>query len=69
MTLTPTNEAVRHENCAEKNLHTEKNIHHNPGGHERCKDSITIKESVSFCESRRKIERTNYYVEYILPNL
>ncbi len=45
MTLAPTNEAVRHEDCAEKNLDMEKINHHNPGGHERCKDSITIKEA------------------------
>jgi hypothetical protein len=45
MTLTPMNEAARRENCAKKNLDTEKNNHHNPGGHERCKDSITIKEA------------------------
>ncbi len=45
MTLAPTNEAVRHENHAEKNLYKEKKIdRHNPGGHERCKDSITIKK-------------------------
>ncbi len=45
MTLAPTNEAIRHENHAEKNLGTEKINHHNPGGHGRCKDSITIKEA------------------------
>ncbi len=45
MTLTPKNEAVRCKNYAEKNLDTEKNNRHNPGGHERCKDSITIKEA------------------------
>jgi hypothetical protein len=44
MTLTPTYEAVRRQNCA-KNLDTEKINHHDPGGHERCKDSITIKEA------------------------
>ncbi len=32
-------------NFAEKNLDTEKNNRHNPGGHGRCKDSITIKEA------------------------
>jgi hypothetical protein len=31
---------------------------HDPGGHERCKDSITIKNSISFCESGRRINRT-----------
>ncbi len=45
MTLAPTNEAVSCENHAEKNLDTEKNNHHDPGGHERCKDSITLKEA------------------------
>jgi hypothetical protein len=49
MTLTPTNEAIRHEAVRreivrKKNLDTEKNYHHDLGGHERCKDSITIKE-------------------------
>ncbi len=44
MTLTPMNEAVRRENHAEKNLYKKKNYRHNPGGHERCKDSITIKK-------------------------
>jgi hypothetical protein len=39
MTLAPTNEAVRREN------HAGKNIRHNPGVHERCKDSITIEEA------------------------
>jgi hypothetical protein len=45
MTLAPTNEAVRHENHAEKNLYNEKNTRHDLGGHERCKDSITIKKA------------------------
>jgi hypothetical protein len=46
MTLTPTNEAVRRENHAEKNLYKEKkNNRHDPGGHERCKDSITTKKA------------------------
>jgi hypothetical protein len=45
MTLTPTNEAIRRENCAKKDLDTEKNNHHDPGGHGRCKDSITFKEA------------------------
>jgi hypothetical protein len=44
MTLAPTNKAVRGENHAEKNLYKEKNNRHNPGGHERCKDSIAIKK-------------------------
>ncbi len=42
MTLTPTNEAVRCENHVEKNLIRKQITRHNPGGHERCKDSITI---------------------------
>jgi hypothetical protein len=41
----PMNETVRRENYAEKNLDTEKINRHDPGGHERCKDSITIKEA------------------------
>jgi hypothetical protein len=45
MILAPTNKAVRHENYAKKNLYTEKINPHDPGGHERCKDSITIKEA------------------------
>jgi hypothetical protein len=32
------------ENHAEKNLYKEKINPHNLGGHERCKDSITIKK-------------------------
>ncbi len=46
MTLTPTNEAVRHKNHAEKNLCKEKNNRHDPEGHERCKDSITKKRKI-----------------------
>ncbi len=46
MTLVPTNEAVRRENHAEKILYKEKkNNQHDPEGHERCKDSITIKKT------------------------
>ncbi len=45
MTLAPTNEAVRRENRAKKNLDTEKINRHDPGGHGRFKDSITIKEA------------------------
>ncbi len=45
MTLAPTNEAVRHENHAEKIFERKKSNHHDPGGHERCKDSITIKKA------------------------
>jgi hypothetical protein len=45
MTLAPTNDAVRHENHAEKNLVRKKNNRQDPGGHERCKDRITIKEA------------------------
>ncbi len=44
MTLAPTNEAVRRENHAEKPLIRKKTDRHNPGGHERCNDSITIKK-------------------------
>jgi hypothetical protein len=45
MTLAPTNEAVRRENHVEKNLYKKKINRHDPGGHERCKDSITIKKA------------------------
>jgi hypothetical protein len=45
MTLVPTNKAVRCENHAEKTFTRKKNYHHDPGGHERCKDSITIKKA------------------------
>ncbi len=45
MTLAPTNEAVRCENHAEKNLYKKIKFHHDLGGHERCKDSITIKKA------------------------
>jgi hypothetical protein len=45
MTLAPTNEAIRRENYAKKTLDEEKNKRRDPGGHERCKDSITIKEA------------------------
>jgi hypothetical protein len=45
MTLTPTNEAVRQDNHSEKTIDKEKNNRHDPGGHERCKDSITIKQA------------------------
>ncbi len=44
MTLAPTNEAVRRENHVEKTFDKEKNNRHDPGGHERCKGSITIKK-------------------------
>ncbi len=44
MTLASMNEAVRCENHVEKNLCKEKNNRHDPGGHERCKDSINIKK-------------------------
>ncbi len=45
MTLAPTNEAVRRENHAEKNFIRKKINRHNPGGHERYKDSISIKKA------------------------
>jgi hypothetical protein len=44
MTLAPTNEAVRHENHAEKAFIRKNNYRHDPGVHERCKDSIIIKK-------------------------
>ncbi len=45
MTLAPTNEAVRRENHAEKTCIRKKNNRHDPGGHESCKDSITIRKA------------------------
>ena len=45
MTLAPTNKAVRRENCAKQDLDMGKNNRQNLGVHERCKDSITIKEA------------------------
>ncbi len=45
MTLAPTNEAVRYENHTEKTFIGEKINCHDPGGHERCKDSTTIKKA------------------------
>ncbi len=45
MTLAPTNEPVRREHHAEKAFLRKKINCHNPGGHERCKDSITIKKA------------------------
>jgi hypothetical protein len=45
MTLAPTNEAVRRENCAKKNLDMKKNNCHDPGGQGICKESLTIKEA------------------------
>jgi hypothetical protein len=45
MTLAPTNEAVRRENHAGKTFIRKNNNHHDSGGHERCKDSITIKKA------------------------
>jgi hypothetical protein len=48
MTLAPTNEAIRCENCAEKNLNKEENYRNDLGGHARCKDSITIKKAQDF---------------------
>jgi hypothetical protein len=45
MTHVPPNEAVRRENCAEKTLIRKKINHQGLGDHDRCKDSITIKEA------------------------
>jgi hypothetical protein len=44
-TLASMNGAVGCENHAKRNLDKEKINHHNPGGHERCKDSINTKEA------------------------
>jgi hypothetical protein len=48
MTLAPTNEAIRCENCAKKNLNEEKNYSNALVGHVGCKDSITIKKAQDF---------------------
>jgi hypothetical protein len=48
MTLAPMNEAVRREKSAKKTFIRKKINHHNPGGHEKCKDSITIKKAQEF---------------------
>jgi hypothetical protein len=48
MTLAPTNEAVRHENHAKKTFIRKKPLCHDSGGHERCKDTITIKKAYNF---------------------
>jgi hypothetical protein len=48
MTLAPANEAVRRKNHAEKTFIRKKNSRLDPGGHERCKDSITIKKAKDF---------------------
>jgi hypothetical protein len=57
MTLAPTNEAIRCENHAEKNLNEEKNQRNDLGGNARCKDSITIKKAQdSVREGKRGIE-------------
>ncbi len=45
MILAPKNEAVSGENHAKKNFYKEKIHRHDLGGHERCKDSITIKKA------------------------
>jgi hypothetical protein len=42
VTLAPTNEDIRRENQAEKNLDRGGNCHHDLEGCVRCKDSITI---------------------------
>jgi hypothetical protein len=44
MTLASTNEAVKHDNHAEKTF-VRKTLTHHLGGHERCKDSITVKNA------------------------
>ena len=45
MTLAPTNEAIRREKCVKKTLIWKNISRHDPGGHGRCKDSITIREA------------------------
>jgi hypothetical protein len=48
MTLAPTNEAVRRDNHAEKTFLRKKINPRDSGGHERCKDSITVKNAYDF---------------------
>ena len=49
MTLAPPNEAIKSENCVEKNLNkVKKNYPNDLGGHARCKNSITIKKAQDF---------------------
>ncbi len=48
MTLTPTNEAIKHENHVEKKLYKEKNYRNDLGGNARCKNCITIKKAQDF---------------------
>ncbi len=48
MTLPPTNEGVRCDNHTEKTFLRKKINHHNLGGHERCKDSITNENAYDF---------------------
>jgi hypothetical protein len=43
MTLASTNEAIGGKKHAEKNLFKGEKIPHDPGGHARCKNSITTK--------------------------
>jgi hypothetical protein len=65
ITLAPTSEAVRRENCArKKTLIQKKNNRHSPGVHERCKDSITIKEAYDFVRVGES-NRTYGHVAYI----
>jgi hypothetical protein len=59
MTLAPTNEAIRGENFAQKNLNKEKKYHYDLGGHARCKDSITVEKAQDFVRvGERQIEFT-----------
>jgi hypothetical protein len=55
MSLAPMNEAVRRENHAEKTFVRKKNTLHDPGGHERCKNSITIKKALDFVRVREEL--------------
>ncbi len=68
MTLAPTNEAVRHENHAKKTIIRKKINCCNPVGHERCKDSITIKKAYDFVRVGEELIEL-WLVVNILPNL
>ncbi len=48
MTLAHMNEAVRRNNHVEKSFVKNKINRHDPGGHERCEDSITLKYVYDF---------------------
>ena len=58
MTLAPTNEAVRPENHAEKNLYMGKKLTITIREDMKFVRIVLLSKSVRFCESQRKINRT-----------